>query len=120
MDREKVEPAYLGLLALSLVFAIGAVLTLVPAPGASWPNIMGYKSLCTFAPGATLACALLAGITCTLRARLVKRTKTRIAGPIIVLAILAAAFAAATALWSAEKARYTDAVTSASIEEQGR
>jgi hypothetical protein len=55
--------AYIGLLGLSFLFALAALLTLLPRAGASWPNVLGYKSLCTFAPMATAACALLAGIT---------------------------------------------------------
>jgi hypothetical protein len=105
---------YLGLLALSGLFAVAAILTLIPNAGASWPNIMGYKSLCTFSPGATLACSLLAGITCFIRARLVKRVRTPLVAPIIILALLAAGLAVSTVLWAGEKARYTDAASSAS------
>ena len=54
-------PAYRPLLALSGLFALGAVLTLVPNPNASWPNILGYSSLCTFAPGATFEAEFLQG-----------------------------------------------------------
>lgn len=60
---------YGPLLILSAVFALGAVLTLIPFKGASWDNVLGYKSLCTFAPIATAVCALLAGTTCVIRAR---------------------------------------------------
>ncbi|HOX47799.1 MAG TPA: hypothetical protein PLG14_01340 [Spirochaetales bacterium] len=62
--------AYGALLGLSGLFALGAVLTLLPNPGASWENVLGYRSLCAFAPIATALCALLAGATCVLRARL--------------------------------------------------
>jgi xanthine/uracil permease len=51
------------------VFTIGAILTLIPNSQASWPNLLGYRSLCTFAPIATLACCFLAGLTCVIRAR---------------------------------------------------
>jgi len=105
--------AYLGLLALSGLFAVAAILTLIPKAGASWPNIMGYKSLCTFSPGATLACSLLAGITCFIRARFVKRVRTPLIAPILVLALLTAGLAISTFLWAGEKARYTDAASGA-------
>jgi hypothetical protein len=61
---------YLILLILSFVFALGALITLLPSRAAPWPNLIGYKSVCSFAPGATVACGLLAGITCVIRARL--------------------------------------------------
>ena len=61
--------AYGALLGLSGLFAIAALLTLIPNPGASWKNVLGYWSLCTFAPIATAICALLAGATCVVRAR---------------------------------------------------
>lgn len=76
MDNNE-TPAYKGLLILSKLFALGAVLTLVPIPWASWPNILGYKSLCTFAPAATALCALLAGITCTVRSRVFSARKAQ-------------------------------------------
>jgi hypothetical protein len=60
---------YAPLLALSGFFALAAVATILPWPGAGWENIFGYKSLCSFAPISTAICALLAGISCTLRAR---------------------------------------------------
>jgi len=55
----------------SLLFSIAAAVTLIPDPGASKPNILGYRSVCCYAPAATALCGLLAGITCTLRNRLV-------------------------------------------------
>lgn len=70
MEENKRKTAYGALLVLSGVFAAGGVATLVPNPAASWPNVLGYKSLCTFTPIATVVCALLAGATCTLRVRL--------------------------------------------------
>jgi hypothetical protein len=60
---------YGPLLALSGLFSLAALGTLLLWPGASWKNILGYKSLCTFAPIATALCAFLAASTCTLRAR---------------------------------------------------
>ncbi len=108
--------AYRPLLALSGLFAIGAALTLVPSPGASWPNILGYRSLCTFAPGATLACALSAGLACTLRARLVRKGRGPAFAPVLVLGALTLALVASTVAWAGVKAGYAEAVSGASTE----
>lgn len=43
-----------GLRVIAVTLAIGAVTTLIPHGGASKPNMMGYKSLCSFAPVSTL------------------------------------------------------------------
>jgi hypothetical protein len=68
-DRKEPKGLYAPLLGLSVLFAAAAIGTLLPWPGASWENILGYRSLCTFAPIATALCALLAGATCAIRAR---------------------------------------------------
>lgn len=68
--EKKRHKAYVPLLALSGLFAAAAVATLVPNPKASWDNVLGYRSLCTFAPIATAICAFLAGTTCVIRARI--------------------------------------------------
>jgi hypothetical protein len=110
-------PAYGALLALSAIFALGAILTLIPSEGASWPNMLGYKSICPFAPAATLACALLAAITCAVRARFVKRAPMPAAATIAIIVILAGAFSWSFAAWSAEKANYADATSGATVAE---
>jgi len=108
-------PAYPALLAVSGLAALGAVLTLFPNPGASWPNVLGYKSLCTFAPGATFGCALIAAGACTIRARLVRRWTFPAFVPIAAFVLLAAGLAFSSAVWAGEKAKYAkDATTAAS------
>ncbi len=72
MERDE-SAAYWLLLALSLAFSILAAVTLVPNPAASKPNVLGYRSVCSFAPAATALCGLLAGITCTVRNRFFSR-----------------------------------------------
>ncbi len=110
--------AYKPLLMLSGLFALGAVITLLPNPGASWPNVMGYSSVCTFAPGATFACALLAAITCTVRARLVRRIPSPVFAPIAAIALLGIGLAISTAAWVGAKAKYSsDTTSSASVQE---
>lgn len=72
---ERQPPAYHALIGLSLLFSILALVTLLPDPGASKPNVLGYRSVCSFAPAATALCGLLAGITCTVRNRVVSNRK---------------------------------------------
>lgn len=72
--QKKQNIAYYLMLALSLSFTLLAIITLLPNAAASKPNIMGYRSICPFAPAATALCCLLAGITCTLRNRFVSAT----------------------------------------------
>ena len=112
MKKSTYGPAYAPLLVLSGLFALGAVVTLLPNPDASWPNIMGYLSVCTFAPGATFACALLAAVTCTVRARLVRKIPSPVFIPLVVIAVLGIGLAVSTAAWAGEKAKYTADTTS--------
>lgn len=71
---EKNESAvYWGMLALSLAFTLLAAVTLIPNPAAAKPNVLGYRSVCSFAPAATALCGVLAGITCTVRNRAFSR-----------------------------------------------
>jgi hypothetical protein len=107
-------PAYGALLGLSALFAAAAVLTLAPNPGASWPNVLGYKSLCAFAPASTFACALIAAVACTLRARLVRRRPGPTFVPAAAIVLLAAAFAWSTVAWAREDAKYVDGASAAS------
>jgi hypothetical protein len=111
--------AYGGLLVLSIVATVGGVLTLMPASGASYPNILGYRSLCTFAPAATLYCFSVAGITCVLRASLIKR-KAFSGGtpqfrfpPIAAVSVVLVAAVAATFWFTAVKSQYPDSTTTA-------
>ena len=88
---ERKEPknpaAYRVLLGLTGLFTLAAVLTLVPSPAASWENVLGYKSLCTFTPIATAVCVLLAGATCAIRARLFGPLAGEKRSPIAFLAV---------------------------------
>lgn len=68
---KKQSVAYWSLVGLTLLFALAAVVTLLPHAGASKPNVLGYRSVCSFAPAASALCGLLAGLTCVLRNRLV-------------------------------------------------
>jgi hypothetical protein len=114
VSRGRKGPAYWLLFSLSAIFAAGAILSLIPNPGASWPNILGYSSLCTFTPAATFACALLAALTCAIRARLVLRRPSPVFVPIAVILLLGGLFAWSTLVWAGTKAKYMDAASSAS------
>lgn len=112
---------YGPLLLVSAAVTIGGIITLIPSSGASYPNILGYRSVCTFAPAATLFCFLIAGITCTLRASLVKRRRlygkaSANKGAIITLIIVAFLALGATAWYLSVKADYTDAESAATPE----
>lgn len=118
MNSERQPPAYRLMIGLSLLFSIGAVLTLVPNAGASKPNVLGYRSLCTFAPAATALCGLAAGITCVLRNRLVsaRRASTRFQPPfaaVIVLGGLVALAAVFGAQYRRAEARFGDVIAAA-------
>lgn len=63
---------YSFLLLISLLATVGGMLTLMPRSAASYPNILGYSSLCTFAPAATFYCFFIAGLSCFIRASFVK------------------------------------------------
>ena len=71
--EQRQPAAYQAMLALTIAFSVLAVVTLLPNPRASKPNVLGYRSVCSFAPAASALCGLLAGITCTLRNRIVSR-----------------------------------------------
>jgi hypothetical protein len=114
VSRGRKGPAYWLLFSLSAILAAGALLSLVPNPDASWPNILGYSSLCTFTPAAAFACALLAALTCIIRARLVLRRPSPIFVPIAAILVLGGLFAWSTLAWAGTKAKYTDAASSAS------
>jgi uncharacterized protein with FMN-binding domain len=115
MNSERQPPAYFALIGLSLVFSMLAVVTMLPNPNASKPNVLGYRSVCTFAPAATALCGLLAGITCILRNRLVsaRRAATRFQPPfaaVIVLGALVALSAVFGARFGAAQARFVEVI----------
>jgi uncharacterized protein with FMN-binding domain len=56
-------------LGLTIALSLLAVVTMLPNPSAAKPNVLGYRSVCSFAPAASALCALLAGAVCTIRNR---------------------------------------------------
>lgn len=118
MERKQPKnPALYGaLLGLSGLFTLAAILTLVPNPGARWENVLGYRSLCTFAPIATAICAFLAGATCVIRARIAgprAGEKRSLVAPVVVAAALTAVVALTLPAYLSVKA---DVGTGASAE----
>jgi hypothetical protein len=111
------------LLIVTVALAIGGVLTLVPASGASFENVMGYRSLCTFAPAATLYCFAAAGITCVLRASLVKRAAYNGGKPVfrvapVVAVLIVLCLALVSHLWfSSVKSTYADGITAVTAQQ---
>ena len=106
--------AYGALIALSFLATIGGILTLIPNAAASYPNILGYRSLCTFTPAATFFCFGIAGTSCVVRASLVKRAamagKPVFRKPAVaVVAIILALGIASTVWFVSVKSQYTAA-----------
>ena len=113
---------YKPLLLVSVLATIGGFLTLIPWPGASYPNILGYSSLCTFAPGASLYCFFIAGATCFMRSTFIKDRDgtpadrfSRHAKSFVPLALVLILAVASTIWFVQVKSRYTDGTTQASI-----
>ena len=121
MNSERQPPAYAAMLGLSAVLSVLAVVTMLPYAGASKPNVLGYRSICTFAPAATALCGLLAGITCILRNRLVsvRRAATRFQPPfaaVLVLGALVALAAIFGARFGAAQARFNEVIAATGLE----
>jgi uncharacterized protein with FMN-binding domain len=92
--------SYYALLGLTIVLSLLAIVTMIPNPGASKPNVLGYRSVCSFAPAASALCGLLAGLTCTVRNRRFSRNASAAryrpvfvpAGVVLLLAVMAIVF----------------------------
>jgi len=107
------KPAYKILLLITIIAALGGVLTLVPRQAASWDNVLGFRSLCTFAPAASLFCFFMAGLSCFFRSTFVKddegtkKEKFRRHGKSLIALVLVLALGIGTAVWfGTVKARY--------------
>jgi hypothetical protein len=69
MKRRK-KPGYYTLLALTILLALGAVLTMMPISYAYRECMLGYKAHCTLTPISTILCVILAVITFAVGQRL--------------------------------------------------
>ena len=119
----KDKPLYKVLIIVSILATLAMFVTLIPWQGASWKNVLGFRSLCTFTPASTLFCALTAGVSCFLRASLVKETegtageklKKHLKALVPVLLILVLALAS-TVWYVKVDSRYPDGTASATFE----
>lgn len=114
---------YRALLAFSAAATLAGLATLLPRAAASWPNLVGYRSLCTFAPAGTLFCFLAAGASCFVRATFVKdRDGTagarlrRHAKSLVPLVLVLGAALWFTRSWVEIKSSYADAGTAATAQ----
>ncbi len=113
---------YKLLLGLTVIFSLGAVLTLIPYNGASYPNVFGYFSICTYSPAAALYCLFAAGTVCFIRSTFIKdqegsrKDKFKRHSHSLAVLVLVLILAVSSSVWfSRVKAQYTDDVTSATI-----
>lgn len=117
---------YSVLLLLSFLATLGGILTMIPRAAASYPNILGYSSLCTFAPAATLYCFFIAGLSCFIRATFIKdqlgtavqrfmnHRKALILPSVLLLGALTVTF-----FFMQVKSPYLDGSSAASFQETG-
>ncbi|MDC7234490.1 MAG: hypothetical protein PQJ58_14755 [Spirochaetales bacterium] len=112
--------AYFALMGLTITATAGGLLTLLPREAASYPNLAGYRSVCTFAPAATLYCFLIAGVSCLIRSTLIKDKSgspgeriRRHSKSLIPLVLVLAGALAFTVHYGNIKRIYTDDTTAA-------
>jgi uncharacterized protein with FMN-binding domain len=94
---------YTLLLGISAVLSVLAVITLLPNPGISRQNLLGYKSVCPFSPAGTLILCWITSIVCTFRAR-VKDDKKNKEKPVILI-ILSVIFVSGILFYSVQYAK---------------
>ena len=63
------KKGYWVLFALTVLFTLLAISTLMPSEQASKTCLLGYKAHCSFSPISTIVCLLPAGLTCFIRKR---------------------------------------------------
>jgi hypothetical protein len=61
------KKGYKWMLALTILFSLAAIITLLPNAAASKDNIMGYHAVCSATPMSTLLLVICAGATCFFR-----------------------------------------------------
>jgi uncharacterized protein with FMN-binding domain len=108
------------MLGMTIVFSLLAVVTMLPNPAASKPNVLGYRSVCSFAPAASALCGLLAGVTCTIRNRRLSKAASSarykpLILPIGVAVILVAIAAVFGARFGAAQTRFAAVIAKAEV-----
>ena len=61
------KTGYKVLMLVTIILTLSGLITLLPYGNASEKSMMGYRALCSFAPVSTIACFILAGVTCKIR-----------------------------------------------------
>lgn len=65
------------LLALTVLFTLAGLSTLVPQASASHSCLLGYRAHCPFTPISSLLCFAAAGAVCLMRARRKRRSRSQ-------------------------------------------
>jgi uncharacterized protein with FMN-binding domain len=123
MVESKQPAAYYAMIGLSLVAALLAVIALLPNPAASKPNVLGYRSVCSFAPASSALLGLLAGASCTIRNRRVSRRAASaryqpLIVPIAAAVALLAVFLAAGIHFLTIQSRFGSVIPRVALEEK--
>jgi len=115
--------SYKLLLLFTLLATLGGIITLIPRAAASYPNLIGYTSVCTFAPAATFFCFLAAGLSCFIRSSFIKDQSgsrgerfKRHSKSLVILSLVLAVALFFTWRFTEIKAPYKDGSTAASFE----
>ena len=66
------KPMYFVLLSITIVTALGGIISLIPYSNASFTSLLGYKAFCTFNPASSLFCFFIAGSSCFFRSTFFK------------------------------------------------
>lgn len=61
------KKGYKWLLGLTILLTLSVIVTMIPNPGASKVNMMGYHAICSATPMSTLVLVICAGVTCFFR-----------------------------------------------------
>ena len=70
--KRKPKPGYATLLVLTILFTLGAGMTVLPAGSSYAQSMLGYEAHCPMAPVSTVGCLLLSALTCITRRRVFK------------------------------------------------
>lgn len=115
--------SYKLLLLFTILATVGGIITMLPRQAASYPNVVYYLSVCTYAPAATAWCFLLAGLSCFIRGTFIKDQSgsaserfRRHAKSLIPLGLLLIAALFFHVRYLNIKAQYTDTAASATVE----
>jgi len=116
--------SYKLLLLLTILATIAGLVSMIPAQGASYDSVMGYKALCTFAPASVFFCFLVAGLSCFIRSTFIKdqsgspQERFKRHGKSLIPLTLILILALGSTVWFNQvKKQYTDGVSSATMEE---